>query len=328
MHHVELKSFGLPWEVCKLVDGPELGSPSADEVNLRIEAAPINPAEILIMEGKYASNPLLPARLGIEGVGTTITAVGDGIQDFAVGDRVMSMGRANWAQEIQVPASTLIKVSTEADLLQIGMLKVNPVTAKFMLDHYVDLKPGDWVVQNAGNSAVGRYLIQLAKAKGVHSINIVRREGLEKELTKLGADLVLVEGEDLPEKVRAELRDANIPFEIDAVAGKATLSLGGILSEEGTVVNYGLLSGDPCQLTADMVVCKGITLTGFWLAKTLGRMTAEAKLQLYSKLESLIASGTISTPVEATYHLGQLEEALRHAYRGGHSGKILFTPNG
>ena len=52
MQHVELKSFGLPWEVCKMVDGPELGSPSADEVNLRIEAAPINPAEILIIEGK------------------------------------------------------------------------------------------------------------------------------------------------------------------------------------------------------------------------------------------------------------------------------------
>ena len=179
----------------------------------------------------------------------TITAVEDGVQDFAVGDRVMRMERANWVQEIQVPASSLIKVSTEADLLQIGMLKVNPATAKFMLDHYVDIKPGDWVVQNAGNSAVGRYLIQLAKAKGVHSINIVRREGLEKELTKLGADLVLAEGEDLPEKVRAELGDANIPLAIDAVAGKATLSLGGILSEEGTVVSYGLLSGDPCQLT-------------------------------------------------------------------------------
>ena len=113
------------------------------------------------------------------------------------------------------------------------MLKVNPATAKFMLDHYVDLKQGDCVVQNAGNSAVGRYLIQLAKAKGVQSINIVRREGLEKELTKLGADWVLVEGEDIPEKVRAELGDANIPLAIDAVAGKTTLSLGGILSEEG-----------------------------------------------------------------------------------------------
>ena len=182
------------------------------------------------------------------------------------------------------------------------MLKVNPATAKFMLDHAVDLKPGDWVVQNAGNSAVGRYLIQLAKAKGVHSINIVRREGLEQELTEIGADLVLVDGEDLPES-QAELGDVNIPLAIDAVAGKATLSLGEILSEEGTVVNYGLLSGEPCQLTADMVVSKGITLTGFWLAKTLGAMTAEAKQQLYGELESLVASGKIST-VEATYHFG------------------------
>ena len=138
----------------------------------------------------------------------------------------------------------------------------------------------------------------------------------------------MVEGEDLLEKVRAELGDANIPLSIDAVAEKATLNLGGILNEEGTVVNYGLLSGEPCQLTADMVVFKGITLTGFWLAKTLGGMTAEAKQQLYGELESLVASGKISTLVEATYHLGQLEEALRHAYRGGRSGKILLTPNG
>ena len=124
------------------------------------------------------------------------------------------MGKANWAQGIQVPAATLIKLSTEADLLQIAMLKVNPATTKFMLDHYVDLKPGDWVVQNAGNSAVGRYLIQLAKAKGVHSINIVRREGLEQELTGIGADSVLVEGENLPKKFRAELGDANIPWRL------------------------------------------------------------------------------------------------------------------
>jgi len=240
----------------------------------------------------------------------------------------MSMGRANWGQEIQVPASTLIKVSPDADLLQIAMLKVNPATAKFMLDHYVDLKPGHWVVQNAANSAVGRYLIQLAKAKGVHTLNIVRREGLEKELTEIGADLVMLEGEDLPEKVRAELGDANIPLAIDAVAGKATLTLGGILSEEGTVVNYGLLSGEPCQLTPDMVIFKGITLTGFWLAKTLGGMTADAKQQLYRVLEELVVSGQISTPVEATYNLDQLEDALRHAYRGGRSGKVLLLPNG
>ena len=94
------------------------------------------------------------------------------------------------------------------------------------------------------------------------------------------ANAMMVEGEDLPEKVRAELGDANIPLAIDAVAGKATLSLGGILSEEGTVVNYGLLSGEPCQLTADIVVFKEITLTGFWLTKTFDGMTVDAKQQL------------------------------------------------
>ncbi|MDG2198022.1 MAG: zinc-binding dehydrogenase [SAR324 cluster bacterium] len=171
----------------------------------------------------------------------------------------------------------MIKVSAEADLLQIAMLEVNPATTKFILDHYVDLKPGDWVFQNAANSAVSRYLIQLARARGVHTLNIIRREGLEKELSEIGADLVMVEGEDLPEIVRAELGDANIPLAIDAVAGKATLTLGGILSEEGTVVNYGLLSEEPCQLNADIVVFKGITLTGFLLAKTLGGMSVDAK---------------------------------------------------
>ncbi|MDG2198023.1 MAG: hypothetical protein P8O70_14295 [SAR324 cluster bacterium] len=94
MQHVELKSFGLPWEVCKTVDGPQLGSPSTDEVHLRIDAAPINPAEILIMEEKYASKPPLPARLGIEGVGS-ISAIEGGVHGSAVEDWVMSMGRAN-----------------------------------------------------------------------------------------------------------------------------------------------------------------------------------------------------------------------------------------
>ena len=93
---------------------------------------------------------------------------------------------------------------------------------------------------------------------------------MKKELTELGTDLVMIEGEDLLEKVRTELEDANLPLAIDAVAGKVTLSLGGILGEEGTVVNYRLQSGVPCQLTGDMVVLRGITLTGFWLAKTLG----------------------------------------------------------
>ena len=302
MKYVELTRFGIPWEVCRMVKGPTLGSPSPGEVNIKVEAGPINPAELLLIEGKYASRPPLPARLGIEGVGS-ITAVGEGVNELAMGDRVMSLGRTNWAEEIQVSSGAVVKVPKVADVQQLSMLKVNPATAMFMLERYVNLKPGDWVIQNAANSAVGHYIIQLAKTKGVKTLNVVRRTDLFGELRKIGADVVLLDGDDLAKRVRSEVGDANIPLAIDAVAGEGTLRLGGALSEGGTVVNYGLLSGKPCQLTPEMVVFQGITLTGFWLAKLLGTMKPDELQRLYVELASQITNGNLYTPVESAYRL-------------------------
>ena len=327
MKYVELTRFGIPWEVCRIVEGPALGSPGPGEVNIKVEAGPINPAELLLIEGKYASRPPLPARLGIEGVGT-ITAVGDGVNKLAMGDHVMSLGRTNWAEEIQVSSGAVVKVPKDADVQQLSMLKVNPATAMFMLERYVNLKPGDWVIQNAANSAVGRYIIQLAKTKGVKTLNVVRRTELFGELRKIGADVVLLDGDDLAKRVRSEVGDENIPLAIDAVAGEGTLRLGGALSEGGTVVNYGLLSGKPCQLTPEMVVFQGITLTGFWLAKLLGTMKPDELQALYVELASQITNGNLYTPVESAYRLDQLSDALKHAYQTERNGKVLLMPNG
>jgi NADPH:quinone reductase-like Zn-dependent oxidoreductase len=310
-----------------MVEGPALGSPGPGEVNIKVEAGPINPAELLLIEGKYASRPPLPARLGIEGVGT-ITAVGEGVNELAMGDRVMSLGRTNWAEEIQVSSGAVVKVPKDADVQQLSMLKVNPATAMFMLERYVNLKPGDWVIQNAANSAVGRYIIQLAKTKGVKTLNVVRRTELFGELRKIGADVVLLDGDDLAKRVRSEVGDANIPLAIDAVAGEGTLRLGGALSEGGTVVNYGLLSGKPCQLTPELVVFQGITLTGFWLAKLLGTMKPDELQKLYAELASQITNGNLYTPVESAYRLDQLSDALKHAYQTERNGKVLLMPNG
>ena len=309
-----------------MVEGPALGSPGPGEVNIKVEAGPINPAELLLIEGKYASRPPLPARLGIEGVGT-ITAVGEGVNELAMGDRVMSLGRTNWAEEIQVSSGAVVKGPKDADVQQLSMLKVNPATAMFMLERYVTLKPGDWVVQNAANSAVGRYIIQLARTKGVKTLNVVRRTELVGELRKIGADVVLLDGDDLAKRVRSEVGDANIPLAIDAVAGEGTLRLGGALSEGGTVVNYGLLSGKPCQITPEMVVFQGITLTGFWLAKLLGTMKPDELQKLYAELASQITNGNLYTPVESAYRLDQLSDALKHAYQTERNGKVLLMPN-
>ena len=325
MKVARLKDFGDPSKVvdCDEVEDP--GTPSADEVVVKILAAPINPADLLLIEGKYATRPQLPAPLGIEGAGRVV-AVGSGVSQLAVGDLVMSLGRTNWAEHVTLKAEQAVKAPPGIDPQQLAMLKVNPATAYLMLKNYRDLQPGDWVIQNAANSGVGTNVIGLAKARGLKTVNVVRRESLEAPLKEAGADVVVLEGEDLAERVAAATDGAAIKLGIDAVAGAATNHLAACLAEEGIVVNYGLLSGQPCQLAAEQLVFRSITLTGFWLAK-LARETPFAALQsMYAELMARLADGSLQVAVEAAYPLVDIKAALAHAGREARGGKVLLTP--
>ena len=213
--------------------------------------------------------PQLPATLGAECVGR-IASVGSNVRQLAAGDRVINLGRDNWCQRRKVPAAQALAVPGDADVLQLAMLKVNPATA-LMLRSYMPLQPGDWVIQDAANSGVGTNLIRLAKADGIRTVNVVRRSALDP-LQAIGADVVVVDGDDLAARVQGATGGASIRLAIDAIGGAMVLRLADCLAEGGTVVNYGLLSGQPCQLGAHHTIFKGITLTGFWLQKALTSM--------------------------------------------------------
>ena len=172
----------------------------------------------------------------------------------------------------------------DADPLQLAMLKVNPATAWMMLKDYVRLEPGDWLIQDAANSGVGKALIRLARDEGLRSVNVVRRPEPAKGLQALGADVVLVDGEDLAERVAEATKGASVRLGIDAVGGGQVTRLADCLAEGGTVVNYGLLSGEPCRIRSDQLIFKGITLTGFWLQKTLTAMARTELERLYRAL--------------------------------------------
>jgi NADPH:quinone reductase-like Zn-dependent oxidoreductase len=326
MKLVQFSAFGIPYEVAKCIEVPELGPPDDDEVVIQIEAFPINPVDLLTLEGRYAVRPALPAAVGSESVGR-IAAVGAAVGHLQVGDRVINMDRDNWAQQRKVKAARAIKMPEGVDVLQLAMLKVNPATARLMLRDYVALQAGDWVIQDAANSGVGQNLIRLAKADGIRTVNIVRREELIEPLKAIGADAVVVDGPDLVEAVRAET-EGTAKLAIDAVAGPATLRIADCLADGGTVVNYGLLSGEPCMLGSHHAVFRGITLTGFWLVRSLGAMAPEEILALYGDLAGRIAAGDLRVKVEATYPIEEIEAALRHASGSGRSGKVLVTPNG
>jgi mitochondrial enoyl-[acyl-carrier protein] reductase / trans-2-enoyl-CoA reductase len=327
MKQVQFSAFGVPHEVAACVEVPDVGAPGPDEVVIEVLAFPINPADLLTITGGYAVRPQLPATLGAECVGR-IAAVGANVQHLALRDRVINLGRDNWCERRKVPAAQALKVPAQADVLQLAMLKVNPATALLMLRSYVDLQPGDWVIQDAANSGVGTNLIRLARADGIRTVNVVRREPVTRPLSAIGADVVVVDGDDLAERVRAATGGAPIRLAIDAIGGAMVLRLADCLAEGGTVVNYGLLSGQPCQLGAHHTIFKGITLTGFWLQKALTSMARADLDALYADLASRVADGTLQVEVEATYPIEEIKAALAHAEREGRSGKILVLPNG
>lgn len=324
---VRYSAFGRPWDVAELIDLPDPGAPGEGEVLLDVEACPINPADLLQFEGKYgAAPPPLPVMAGGEGVGI-VRMAGAGVSHLKPGDRVLLLfaGRGNWRESLIAKAARLFPLPP-ADPLQLAMLTVNPPTAMLMLQNFVALAAGEWVIQNAANSGVGHSVIVLAKRRGLRNIAVVRRTELAAELKQLGADAVLVDGPDLADQVAAVTgKDSRPKLAIDAVAGEATGRLAQALAEGGVVVNYGMLSGQPCTMPPGDVVFRDIALRGFWLARWFSSAKPEEIHQTYAGLIGLIADGTIHVDVEATYPLQQIREALAHAAREGRKGKVLLT---
>ncbi len=324
MKRIQLVRYGKPETTCECIDVDPLPAPAAGHINVAIRASAINPADLLIFEDRYPGPDALPAFVGIEGAGE-VTAIGDNVDEYQVGDRVLSLGRANWSEEVSGECNQFVKLPAELDWTDAAQLKANPPSAYLMLENYVTLKPGDWIIQNAANSAVGRHVIQGCKARGLNSINVVRRAELIPELEALGADVVVVDDENLAATVRSKIgADAAVKLGIDAVAGDAMLRMADTLSNGATVVNYGFLSGDPCQLTPTHTIVRGISLHGFWLVGFFQTANRQQVVDMYSNVAQQFIAEKLHVPVEAEYPLTDIAAALEHANREGRNGKILL----
>lgn len=326
MKQVQLAAHGPPHEVCKVVEVASPGAPGSGRAVVRIMAGAINPADLLGFEGRYPGPGPLPAPCGIEGAGV-IEALGEGSK-FSIGDHVIVMGRANWAEKVEVDAALLVRIPKSLSWRDAAQLKINPPTAHLMLQQFVKLRPGDWVAQNAANSAVGLHLIRFAKEMGARTANFVRRKELIAPLKEHGADIVLLGGPDQHERLRAEIGGAAMPLGIDAIGGPATHWMANGLSDDAVIVNYGYLSSAPCEIHPENLIVRGQTLTGFRLPRYLAKMRTEQIETLYAAMATAFATGRIASPVEAEYGLDRLADALRHAAGSGRGGKILLTPNG
>jgi NADPH:quinone reductase-like Zn-dependent oxidoreductase len=324
MKAVRFARFGRASEVAELIDIPEPGLPGPGQVLFELEVAPINPSDLLNFAGRYGTPPALPSFAG-GGVFGRVLACAQDVCNVAVGDRVIVINteRSGWRERFICPADGLLPLP-EADPVALALLAANPPTALLMLELFGDLQPGDWVIQNSANSSVGVSLIQIARARGLKTVNVVRRGGLDEALAGFGSHVTLVDGPDLKARVVRATEGASIKLAIDAVAGDATRRLASCVADGGVVVNYGLLSGKPCEADSADILFRDVTLRGFWYSKWRSRAGADEVKELFARLVDMLKAGTLRVPVEAVYPVARLGEALAHAEREGRLGKVVL----
>ncbi|MBS1177125.1 MAG: zinc-binding dehydrogenase family protein [Proteobacteria bacterium] len=296
------------------------------QVLLQVLAAPINPSDVLTLTGEYGRLPPLPAIGGNEGVGKVV-AHGPGVSTPPLGQTVLlPIGLGSWATHVVADAARLMPLPNDADPLQLAMMTVNPPTASLLLSEFVDLQPGEWVIQNAANSGVGEYLVQLARRRGLKTVNVVRRDSAVAAVQAAGGDVVLVDGPDLGRRVAAATGQETIRLAIDAIGGQATNRLAGCVGEGGTLVNYGMLSGEDCVVSPRAFVFRDVSLRGFWLALWFRKATPPQQMAMFGEIGKLIATGQLKARIQATYDLPQIKQAVAAAAAGERDGKILIVP--
>lgn len=312
---VTFQKYGELPEVTNVISYP-LKEVGENEVLVKTLASSINPSDVNQVQGVYPSRPVFT-----QDFGETETAIGgnEGLFEVVeVGKNVTTLKPGDWAMPAVLSFGTWrshavvdAKKLTPA-LPQLGVpavrlvtSNINPISAYQMLHDYVDMQPGDWFIQNGGNSAVGRAAIQIGKKRGFKSISVVRsRDNLDElvaELKALGADEVITEEQSGSKEFSGTIKDlvdGKLRLALNCVGGKSATNLARHLSNSGKLVTYGAMSKQPVTVPTGPFIFNNISLHGYWLSANAQRDPA-GRAKALSEVFKMIANDEIkAVPVQ------------------------------
>lgn len=325
MRSVNHLTFGEPADVLQLGDQP-MPEPRPGQVRIRTLLSPLHNHDLWTIRGKYGYKPTLPAIGGSEAVGV-VDALGEGVTSPAIGQRVTVAGaHGTWAEYFVAPAALAVPVPDAIGDEAAAQLIAMPLSALMLLE-FLHVAAGGWIVQNTANGAVGKTLAILAKARGVSTINLVRRDAGIAELSALGIEHgVSTAHDNWQDKVRSLAGDQPIVAAVDSIGGQASAHLLSLLGDNGTLVSFGTMGGEPMQIASGDLIFKQATVKGFWGSKVGAALSPADRIRMIGELMQRVISGELALQVQATYRFEDAAQAARASLQPGRAGKVMLKP--
>lgn len=326
------RQTGEPKNVLELA---EISTPplAAGEALVRVLLTPINASDLHMVRGRYGRQPELPASPGIEAVGI-VEALGSGAQGPTVGTRVIFIDTWNtWREQIVCPAEKLVPVPDGLDDAAAAASYINPLTAWALTLSTHKLKEGDWLLQTAAASSVGKFVLQLARQFRFKTINVIRRREQESIIRNLGGDEVICTADgDLRGRLQELTEGKGVERAIDCVAGDVGAEIARNLAPAGTMLVYGALSShrqtDPAKflmpIFAPRLIYSTATVRGWWLPRWVPSQPLAEVRAATSDLLTLLSKGVLTPPVSVRYPVKDFQEAVRLADGEAGQEKILL----
>ncbi|MBL8629977.1 MAG: zinc-dependent alcohol dehydrogenase family protein [Rhodospirillaceae bacterium] len=300
------------------------------EIVVRMEVAAIHQSDVLnLADEKRTPHHTLPRIGGTEGVGR-VHAVGDGVITFTVGQRVFPPKYSGlFRTYVPCVAANCYAAPDDCDAEALSIVQTMGLTAYLLLEDYVKLPPGAWIIHDAANSSIGRIIIGLARHRGLRTVNVVRRAGFDNELKALGADVVVVDTDGADEfaaRVKQATGNADIAIGLDMIGGAVAGRLAHCLADQGTLVLYGGSGPDAAQVAFTDLARRNLTVTGMGMSRAFNRRSANEKAHVMATLGELAASGIMKTNIAARYRLSDYAAAFAHAGQPNaqRNGKVIF----
>jgi len=326
------RETGEPKSVLKLeeIPAPHLATGQA---LVRVLLSPINASDLHMVRGRYGYQPELPASPGIEAVGI-VEAVGPGVQSPMAGTRVVFVHTWNtWREQIVCPAEKLVPVPDGLDDSAAATSYINPLTAWALTRSAHNLKEGDWLLQTASASSVGKFVLQLAQQYRFKTINVIRRREQESIIRSLGGnEVICTADEDLRSRLQELTGGKGVERAIDCVAGEPGAEVVRNLAPGGTMLVYGALSShrqtDPAKFMmpvfAPRLIYSTATVRGWWLPRWVTTQPLEEVRAATSDLLTMLSNGALTPPVIVRYPLKDFQEAVRLADGEAGQQKVLL----